>query len=142
MCKFAEVQTTLGGQLTSEGKYAGEPLVLKQCWERIERRYKALIHPSDHRSNRRSPLLEEHHGAQLIKCNRLACSFSRTGFSTKIGSNSHAQSHIRSFKCRFETCKFATIGFFSEGQLNQYTKLFHTTDNVRRPDGGSPINLA
>ena len=126
-----------------EGMYTGEPLVLKQCWDQIQRRYEALICPSDHRSNYcHCSGLEHHYGAHLFKCNRLACPFSRTGFSSKIGRDRHAQSHRRTFKCGFKTCKFATIGFFSESQLNQHTEIFHMRGNIQGPDEGAAGDLA
>ena len=129
--------------MTLEGKYTGEPLVLKQCWDQVQRRYEALICPSDHRStNCHCPILEEYYGARLFKCNRLACHFSRRGFSTKVERDRHAQSHMRSFKCGFGTCKFATIGFFTESQLNQHTELFHIKDSARGPDEGAVADLA
>ena len=127
------------------GKYSQEPLVLKQCWDEIQRRYEALICPSEHRfTNCHCVVLEEHYGTRLFKCNRLACtgSFSRTGFSTKIERDRHAQSHMRSFKCGFNTCKFATIGFFSEGQLNQHTELFHMKNKAQGSDQTADVNLA
>lgn len=126
-----------------EGKYTGEPLVLKQCWDRVQSRHEALVCPSDHRfTNCHCPILEEHYGARLFKCNRLACNFSRIGFSTRAGRDQHARSHMRSFKCGFKTCKFATIGFFSETQLNQHTELFHMKDKVSGTDEGVIIDLA
>lgn len=49
---------------------------------------------------------------------------------------------MRSFKCGFGTCKFATIGFFTESQLNQHTELFHIKDSARGPDEGAVADLA
>lgn len=49
---------------------------------------------------------------------------------------------MRSFKCGFKTCKFATIGFFSESQLNQHTEIFHIKDNARGPDEDAVVDLA
>ena len=49
---------------------------------------------------------------------------------------------MRSFKCGFENCKFATIGFFSESQLKQHTELFHMKANARGPDEGTIVDLA
>ena len=119
--------------------------MLKQCWDKVQRRYEALICPSDHRlTNCHCSVLEEHYGARLFKCNRLACigSFSRIGFNTRVERDRHAQSHMRSFKCGFKTCKFATIGFFSEGQLNQHTELFHMKDKLQGSEEVADVDLA
>ena len=48
---------------------------------------------------------------------------------------------MRSFKCGFNTCKFAKIGFFSEAQLNQHTELLHMRDNARGPGESVVVDL-
>lgn len=49
---------------------------------------------------------------------------------------------MRTFKCGFQTCKFATIGFFSEGQLDQHTELFHMKDKAQGADESVINDLA
>lgn len=116
--------------------------MLKEKWDQIQRRYEALICTSDHHSTDcPCPILEEQYGARLFKCNRLACNYSRTGFSTRFERDRHVQSHMRSFKCGFKTCKFATIGFFSESQLNQHTELFHMKDKIRESDASAAFDM-
>ena len=130
-------------ETTIEGEYSGQPLILQQCWDRVQRRYEALICTSDpHSPGCFCPILEDHYGARLFKCKRLACAYSREGFSTKSGRDHHAKSHMRSFKCGFKTCSFATIGFFSESQLNQHTEVFHMKDKARGLVEGADVDLA
>lgn len=125
-----------------DDKYYRDPLVLRNCWDRIQNRYEDLICLSDHQDGNCSRAkLEASYGVRLYKCSRLVCNFSRVGFTTKALRDRHTQSHERSFKCGFPTCQFATIGFFTQNQLKQHTDLSHFRADTKRTDEGITIDL-
>ena len=125
-----------------DDKYYREPLVLRNCWDRIQHHYEDLICLSDHQDGNCSRAkLEANYGVRLYKCSRLVCNFSRVGCTTKALRDRHTQSHERSFKCGFPTCQFATIGFFTQNQLKQHTDLFHFRAGAQRTDEGITIDL-
>lgn len=124
-----------------ELKYALEPIVLRECWDRIQSRYEDLICPSKHRKVCWCLVIESAYGARMFKCDRLVCDFSRKGFKTKAGRDRHAESHSRTFKCGFATCKFATTGFLSQTQLEQHTELFHMMKGLDEMEGGPAVDL-
>jgi uncharacterized protein len=72
-------------------------------------------------------LLKEAYGHFCFKCHTFACLEYQQGFSSRQERDTHAQKHIRKYKCPSEECDFHRIGFVSQKTLDAHVLYFHET---------------
>jgi uncharacterized protein len=72
-------------------------------------------------------LLREAYGHFCFKCHIFACPEYQQGFSSRQERDTHAQKHIRKYKCPSEECDFHKIGFISQKTLDVHVLYFHET---------------
>jgi uncharacterized protein len=72
-------------------------------------------------------LLKEAYGHFCFKCHTFACPEYQQGFSSRQERDTHAQKHIRKYKCPSEECDFHRIGFISQKTLDAHMLYFHET---------------
>ena len=66
------------------------------------------------------------HGFGWFKCPRTWCEFFFDGFQHKERRDAHANQHERPFRCSFEDCLYAELGFETEKHAKRHEKTSHS----------------
>lgn len=67
-------------------------------------------------------------GSGFFKCPKTWCGFFFEGFQHKESRDKHVNQHERPFRCSFEECMHAKLGYGTEKELRRHEKSSHPTD--------------
>ncbi len=64
-------------------------------------------------------------GSEPFKCPKIWCEFFSAGFPHKESRDKHVNRHERPFRCSFEECLYARLGYGTEAELKRHEKKSH-----------------
>lgn len=66
--------------------------------------------------------------SRWFKCPKKHCDYFFDGFANKKDRDEHINQHERPFRCSFEECPYAKLGYGTETELKRHEKKSHPTD--------------
>lgn len=90
---------------------------------------------------KKEALFRETYGANVFKCDRIACDYFYQGFETAELRDAHTKRHERPYLCPVAGCTLVTFGFSTNKDCDKHIRSYHPEDPANTSFGPAPREL-